>query len=153
HASPQLRDLPIRVVAAGDGFFEIVDGFKRFARWTDEARAAVPAVVENARSTIEPKLLLLRANAPPRTTTPMDEARVIQSLLEEHLVRWAARRQARGAPRTRTRRPRRSRLVPAPHRGPHRCRTPPSGGAASSGPRPTPTNRSSTAVNLRGESR
>ena len=82
-SSPHLRDLPLRVVAAGDGFFEIVDGFKRFARWMDEGRAAVPAVVESARSTVEQKLLLLRANAPPRTTTPMDEARVIQSLLDE----------------------------------------------------------------------
>ena len=35
HAPPQLRDLPIRVVEAGDGFFEIVDGFKRFAGWGD----------------------------------------------------------------------------------------------------------------------
>ena len=83
HAPPQLQDLPIRIVAAGDGFFEIVDGFKRFARWTDEGRSVVPAVVESARSTIEQKLLLLRANAPPRTTTPMDEARVIRSLLDE----------------------------------------------------------------------
>jgi hypothetical protein len=72
---------------------------------------------------------------------------------EEHLVCWAACRQARGAPRARPRRARRSRLLPAPHRGPHRCRTPSTRGAASSGPRPTPTNRSSTAVNLRGESR
>jgi ParB-like chromosome segregation protein Spo0J len=80
---PQFHDLPIRVVETGGGYFEIVDGFKRFARWVDESRSAVPAVVETARATIEQKLLVLRANAPPRTTTPMDEARVIQSLLDE----------------------------------------------------------------------
>ena len=79
-SSPQLRELPLRVVPAGDGCFEIVDGFKRFAQ---EARPVVPVVVESARSTIEQKLLLLRANAPPRTTTPMDEARVIRALLDE----------------------------------------------------------------------
>ena len=82
-SSPQLRELPLRVVPAGDGCFEIVDGFKRFAHWKEEARPVVPVVVESARSTIEQKLLLLRANAPPRTTTPMDEARVIRALLDE----------------------------------------------------------------------
>ncbi len=35
-SQPQLRDLPIRVVADDVGFFEIVDGFKRFAFWRDE---------------------------------------------------------------------------------------------------------------------
>jgi ParB-like chromosome segregation protein Spo0J len=80
---PRLQDLPIRVVADDGGFFEIVDGFKRFALWRDEGRTLVPAVVESARSSAEQKLLLLRSNAPPRTTTPMDEARVIRSLVEE----------------------------------------------------------------------
>ncbi|MBP1598490.1 MAG: transposase [Acidobacteria bacterium] len=83
YGPPQLRDLPVRVAETGDGFFEIVDGFKRVARWADEGCSVVPAVVESAPSTIEQKVLLLRANAPPRATTPMDEARVIQSLLDD----------------------------------------------------------------------
>jgi hypothetical protein len=30
-----LRELPIRIVAAGDGAFEVVDGFKYLARWRE----------------------------------------------------------------------------------------------------------------------
>jgi ParB-like chromosome segregation protein Spo0J len=43
----------------------------------------VPVLVEQASSALERKLLLLRANAPPRRTTAMDEARVVDSLVSQ----------------------------------------------------------------------
>ena len=78
-----LAPLPIRVVAQDDGFFEVVDGFKRLRHWLEEGRTSVPAVIERATSAVELKHLVLRANAPPRTLTPMDEARVIDALRRE----------------------------------------------------------------------
>ena len=76
-------ELPIRVACRPDGAFEVIDGFKRLQRWSDKEHELVPAVIEHSRTVPELKLLLLRANAPPRTTTPMDEARVIQSLVHQ----------------------------------------------------------------------
>lgn len=61
-----LRELPIRVVAAEDGSFEVVDGFKRLARWKEAGHTLIPAIIESPRTTPELKLLLLRSNAPPR---------------------------------------------------------------------------------------
>jgi ParB-like chromosome segregation protein Spo0J len=78
-----LRELPIRVVADPDGFFEVVDGFKRLARWQQTGHALAPAIVESSRTLPEVKLLLLRSNTPQRTATAMDEARVIRSLVED----------------------------------------------------------------------
>jgi hypothetical protein len=85
-----LRELPIRVVAAEDGSFEVVDGFKRLARWKEAGHTLIPAIIESPRTTPELKLLLLRSNAPPRTATPMDEARVIRSLVEDDGLSLAA---------------------------------------------------------------
>jgi len=85
-----LRELPIRVVAAGDGSFEVVDGFKRLARWKEAGHVLLPAIIESPRSAPELKLLLLRSNAPRRTATAMDEARVIRSLVEDDGLSLAA---------------------------------------------------------------
>jgi ParB-like chromosome segregation protein Spo0J len=82
-ASPPLGDLPLRVVPQADGSCEVVDGLKRLARWAAAGLTHVPVVVEEARSSAESKALLLRTNAPPRTLTAMDEARVIDSLVHE----------------------------------------------------------------------
>jgi ParB-like chromosome segregation protein Spo0J len=77
-----LVDLPLRAAEVEDGFFEVVDGFKRFERWRAEGRTEIPVVVERSRSTEELMALLLAANAPRRTVTVMDEARVVEALLK-----------------------------------------------------------------------
>jgi len=76
-----LAELPLRAVPVGDAL-EVVDGFKRLERWRAEGRRVVPVVVERERSLEEAYALLLRANAPRRTTTAMDEARVVVALLQ-----------------------------------------------------------------------
>jgi ParB-like chromosome segregation protein Spo0J len=81
--APVLAEVPLRVVPLEDGSYEVLDGFKRLARWLTEGAQAVPVVVEHASSAVDRKLLLLRANAPPRRTTAMDEARVVDSLVRE----------------------------------------------------------------------
>ena len=81
--APVLAEMPLRVAAQPDGCFEVLDGFKRLAHWIAAGRREVPIVVEQAGSAIDQKLLLLRANAPPRRTTAMDEARVVDSLVLE----------------------------------------------------------------------
>jgi hypothetical protein len=78
-----LAELPLRVVPREDGSFEVVDGFKRLARWAGSRASAVPVIVEQAGSPLESKALLLRANAPPRTLGAMDEARVVDSLVRD----------------------------------------------------------------------
>ncbi len=85
-----LRELPIRVVAVEDGSFEVVDGFKRLAHWKETGHTLIPAIIESPRTAPELKLLLLRSNAPPRTSTAMDEARVIRSLVEDDGLSLAA---------------------------------------------------------------
>jgi hypothetical protein len=85
-----LADLPLRVVAQDDGCFEVIDGFKRLARSLREGASEVAAVLESASSPMHSKALLLRANAPPRTLTAMDEARVIDSLVREDGLTLAA---------------------------------------------------------------
>ena len=82
----ELAPLPIRAVRL-DGRLEVIDGFKRLAEWADGVE--VPVVVEEA--SLPPsklalpgaKALLLVANAPRRTTSAMDEARVVASLADE----------------------------------------------------------------------
>lgn len=79
-----LKDLPLRVAPAHEpGAYEVLDGFKRLARWREQGRRLVPVVVETALSASEHKRLLLSANAPARTTTALDEARVVCSLVDE----------------------------------------------------------------------
>src|SRR2546430_2020634 len=75
-------------------FFQAEDGIRDLTV-TGVQTCALPisAVVECVRSPPELKLLLLRSNAPPRTTTSMDEARVIRSLHEDdHFARSEERR-------------------------------------------------------------
>lgn len=79
----ELKPLPLRVVAADDGGFEILDGFKRFAAWQAEGRRHVPVMIESPGSSADHKRLLLLANAPRRTLTPLDEALVVDSLLKQ----------------------------------------------------------------------
>src|SRR3990172_2546196 len=75
-----LVDLPLRVVPRKDGHFEVIDGFKRLDRAKARGLTEVPVVIERAASAPEQKVAVLLANAPPRTLTPMDEARVVSSL-------------------------------------------------------------------------
>jgi hypothetical protein len=76
-----LAELPLRGVLVDDGFYELVDGFKRLERWLARGLREVPIVVERGRSVEELYALLLVTNAPRRTVTIMDEARVVQALL------------------------------------------------------------------------
>src|SRR5690348_6357576 len=73
-------ELPVRVAPTSDGGYEILDGFKRVERWRAQGHALVPVVIEPGASSTEHKRLLLCSNAPPRTLTAMDEARVVCSL-------------------------------------------------------------------------
>ncbi len=77
-----LAPLPLRVVATGGGTYEVLDGFKRLAAWTRAGHAHVPVVVEDAPGVVG-KARLLEANAPRRTLSPMDEARVVRALADE----------------------------------------------------------------------
>ena len=77
-----LAPLPLRVVALADGAYEVLDGFKRLALWRGEKRSEVPVVVESAEG-VQMKARLLAANRPSRTSSPMDEARVVKSLVDE----------------------------------------------------------------------
>lgn len=80
-ASP-LAPLPLRVAATGDGTYEVLDGFKRLASWTRDGHTHVPVVVEDAPGVVR-KARLLEANAPRRTLSAMDEARVVRSLADD----------------------------------------------------------------------
>jgi hypothetical protein len=75
------------------------------ARWRQLGLAHVPVLVERPRSAAEQKVALLAANRPPRTLSPMDEARVVWALRHEEKLgpatvgkacgrkrRWVARR-------------------------------------------------------------
>ena len=76
-----LAPLPVRVAAVGDGTYQVLDGFKRLARWRREGATHIPVVVEaDAFSRVVGKARLLEANTPKRTVSPMDEARVVHSL-------------------------------------------------------------------------
>jgi hypothetical protein len=82
-----LAPLPLRVAPTGDGTYEVLDGFKRLARWRRDGHTHVPVVVEDdAGAAVVGKARLLEANTPKRTLSPMDEARVVRSLaVEDHL--------------------------------------------------------------------
>src|SRR6266540_51995 len=77
-----LSAMPLRVAAADEGAFEVLDGFKRLSQWRAEGRREVPVVVEPV-SGIARKARILAANSPRKTTSGMDEARVVASLAEE----------------------------------------------------------------------
>ena len=63
-----LAPLPLRVAPVGDGTYEVLDGFKRLARWRREGHPQVPVVVEaDAFSHVVGKARLLEANTPKRT--------------------------------------------------------------------------------------
>ena len=76
----ELSPMPLRVVPAGE-FFEIIDGFKRFEMWQTAGFTQVPVVIEQHGSPSDHKKMLLSANAPRRTTTPLDEACIAHSPL------------------------------------------------------------------------
>jgi hypothetical protein len=79
----ELAALPLRVVPTADGSLEVLDGFKRLASWRATSVATVPVVVEQAATAVECKRRLLLANAPRRTVTALDEARVVCSLVND----------------------------------------------------------------------
>jgi ParB-like chromosome segregation protein Spo0J len=74
--------LPVRVAANDDGTYEVLDGFKRVTQWRGDGDTHVPVVVEDAAGVVR-KARLLEANAPRRTVSPMDEARVVRSLADD----------------------------------------------------------------------
>jgi hypothetical protein len=76
----RLEELPLRAVETAGGGYEVIDGFKRLERWRASGIPGVPVVLETAVSGVEQKVALLEANRPPRTLTPMDEARVVHSM-------------------------------------------------------------------------
>ena len=77
-----LAPLPLRVAATDVGTYEILDGFKRLAQWTRDGHTHVPVVVEDAAGVVR-KARVLEANAPRRTLSAMDEARVVCSLADD----------------------------------------------------------------------
>lgn len=77
----ELAPMPLRVAAREDGGFEVLDGFKRLARWSQD-RGEVPVVIEPAQGPAL-KARLLDANTPRKTASPMDEARVVAALAQE----------------------------------------------------------------------
>ena len=76
----RLNELPLRVVETADGGYEVIDGFKRLERWRASGLLCVPVVLETTVSGLDQKVALLEANRPPRTLTPMDEARVVHAM-------------------------------------------------------------------------
>lgn len=76
-------EFPLLVAVRADGDYEVLDGFKRLARWREQGHRVVPVLVESVVSSAEHKRWLLRANAPARTSTALDEARVVCSLRDE----------------------------------------------------------------------
>jgi hypothetical protein len=100
-----MAELPLRVAEVTTGRYEVLDGHKRLAAWKAQGHTQVPVVVEPVASAVDHKRRLLAANAPPRTLTALDEARVVASLVEEDKLSprtvallcgrktdWAARR-------------------------------------------------------------
>ncbi len=81
----QGSELPLRVAPCPDSteHFELIDGFKRLGRWREQGAALVPVVVERPARAEEHKRLMLTVNAPARTATVLDEARVVCSLLDD----------------------------------------------------------------------
>ena len=72
------------------GTLEIIDGFKRFAAWQSDGREKIPVIIESPGSSAEQKRLLLSANSPARTLTPLDEGLVICSLFEDDQMKPSA---------------------------------------------------------------
>lgn len=86
----ELGDLPIRVASCGDGTFEVIDGFKRLERWRLDGCRVIPVVIEKIGSPSAYKRMLLEANSPPRTTSPLGEGLVVESLITEDQLSPAA---------------------------------------------------------------
>jgi ParB-like chromosome segregation protein Spo0J len=81
-----LAPLPLRVAPRAAGRYEVLDGFRRLAQWTRAGHTHVPVVLEEAVGGVA-KARLLEANAPRRTLSPMDEARVVRALADDdHLT-------------------------------------------------------------------
>ena len=76
----RLAELPLRVWAREEGTYELLDGFKRLERWCGAGATHVPVVVESLSGPLDAKAALLAANAPRRTLSVLDEARVVASL-------------------------------------------------------------------------
>ena len=77
-----LAPMPLRVAELSEGGFEIIDGFKRLVLWKSEGKTEIPVVVESV-SGVAMKARLLTANGPQKTAGPMDEARVVASLVDD----------------------------------------------------------------------
>jgi ParB-like chromosome segregation protein Spo0J len=81
---PDLSPLPIRVVPVG-GHYEVLDGFKRLASWREQGYRQIPVVIEAEGRPEDHKRLILLANAPSRTLTALDEAKVVADLQQDGL--------------------------------------------------------------------
>ena len=77
-----MAERPLRVAEVTTGRYEVLDGHKRLSGWKAQGHTHVPVVVEPVASVVDHKRSLLAANAPPRTLTALDEARVVASLVE-----------------------------------------------------------------------
>jgi hypothetical protein len=79
-----LSDGPLRVVPTDpDEHYELLDGFKQFARRCAAGHRTIPVIVERPMTAVDHKRSMLVANAPPRTLTALDEARVVASLITD----------------------------------------------------------------------
>lgn len=96
-----LRQMPIRVVPSEQEkeVFEVVDGFKRLRNATESGAKQIEAVIEDV-SGPQSKALMIRANANQKTLRPLDEARVIVSLVDQDglTMAKASRLLGRGRP-------------------------------------------------------
>ena len=79
-------EFPLLVALRADGDYEVLDGIKRLGRWRERGHRLAPVLVEPPGSSAEHKRRLLAANTPARTSTALDEARVVCSLADEELL-------------------------------------------------------------------
>ncbi|MBF0502535.1 MAG: hypothetical protein HQM09_20525, partial [Candidatus Riflebacteria bacterium] len=84
----ELNPMPLRVVPVGK-YFEVIDGFRRFEMWKIEGFSQIPVVIERHGSSADHKQMLLSANTPRRTITPLDEACIAHSLINEDRLSMA----------------------------------------------------------------
>ncbi len=97
--SNDTAELPLRVAPIDDGFYEVIDGFKRLDYWQEHGHELIPVVLERPSPSVEHKRLLLVANQPARTITALDEAKVVYSMMKKDgLTQKSIARQLRKKP-------------------------------------------------------
>jgi ParB-like chromosome segregation protein Spo0J len=81
--STELAPMPLRVAPTKDGYYEVIDGFKRLRDWLEQAPDLIPVVVEQPGRPEDDKRRLFLANGATRTLTALDHARVVDSLKKD----------------------------------------------------------------------